>query len=925
MADNTVKILLLVVILLVLGYVYQQNKTPMFIGPSGEAIEKAAEEIVHRDCSGTEYIIQKPCSRNGVVLDGLSDETSGAGFETHVLDKNHEGFVRQLGDGVCPPKLVECNVDPPKPCSGNTWLDAMCVRLDVNGNELVLEDGNADACGDGILKQTLDTNAPDYQPATQGGLCTFERSGACQKTCPEAQPPACNYTVAEWQMNDLGCVKSRNDLTPVGCGETGEIQLYKAATMNTEYCRDLTKWQSCTMQACPQDCVGSWSDWTPNPDACDVQPSESRIYSITKEAVGNTQYGYGKPCEEIHDKVETRSRQDPIQPCCTQSHNWTPYFEAHVGPYKGKCKSTGTGVFLQTVSSGCPESVKTDIKECCYESGEWENDDRGCKSNGTQTQTQYTKGPCVDSVKTREVPCCYSTEWSKVGGEPEGSCNIYGKQEWTRQLVGACDAVPTEDDKELCDSELARLKNIPGKEGVKGVRYVWFGYKDKINNTSRGNFTSDAYHGQAGLPLDDILNIGGIEIYSGGENVVKNWDRETELLKGVTVNSSWEKDATKVITGDYGIARLFDGNNSTMYHSGGSSHGTGFPHQIGPGTDGWCVGDDVVHQDVPGCGRICSSWEYAGSKEKGSWGLWGDNQNDIDCPDARLDEVWKLTGGSTSGRPNREKSYKDNYIQIDLGKEYTIDEVKVFNRNDSTDPRDPWRQRWQGAVLELLDSNKTVLKTGDDITAADTVNTYKTYSFSADPDTLAKLAGILDVVPADFTSITDAKWRKIIPACAMTKETKMDSSYYEDCQYRGTWSGWGACDGKNQKRSRTIVNETIPHPSTGETWPSGQGGEELRSCSHCKGYWFRNHGGYSGNRGNRHKRDQWEEFSKTKNHTPNTGGKCPNTFPAHGARRTQPAKQKATDSWFKTAEGQRKEHLGWVCAGDNPHDPDCNA
>ncbi len=97
MADNTVKILLLVVILLVLGYVYQQNKTPMFIGPSGEAIEKAAEEIVHRDCSGTEYIIQKPCSRNGVVLDGLSDETSGAGFETHVLDKNHEVLFDNWG------------------------------------------------------------------------------------------------------------------------------------------------------------------------------------------------------------------------------------------------------------------------------------------------------------------------------------------------------------------------------------------------------------------------------------------------------------------------------------------------------------------------------------------------------------------------------------------------------------------------------------------------------------------------------------------------------------------------------------------------------------------------------------------------------------------------------------------------------------
>ena len=82
---------------------------------------------------------------------------------------------------------------------------------------------------------------------------------------------------------------------------------------------------------------------------------------------------------------------------------------------------------------------------------------------------------------------------------------------------------------------------------------------------------------------------------------------------------------------------------------------TEIPHQIPGGADGWCVGDGkAVHQDVPGCGRICSTWEYTGSKNKGSWGLWGGNQNGIDCPAAKLDQVWKLTGGSTSGRPNRE-------------------------------------------------------------------------------------------------------------------------------------------------------------------------------------------------------------------------------------------------------------------------------
>ena len=549
MADNTIKILLLVVILAVLGYAYKQNSGTGIIGISGEPAEKAAEEIVHRDCSGTEYIIQKPCSRNGIVLDGLSDETSGAGFETHVLDKNHEGFVRQLGDGVCPPKLVECNVDPPKPCSGNTWLDAMCVRLDVNGNELVLEDGNADACGDGILKQTLDTSATYYKPATQGGLCTFERSGACQKTCPEAQPPACNYTTEGWQMNDLGCVKSRDDLTPVGCGETGEIQLYKAATMNTEYCRDLTKWQSCNMQACPQDCVGSWSDWTPNPDACDVQPSESRIYSITKEAVGNTQYGYGRPCEEIHDKVETRSRQDPIQPCCTQNHDWAPAFSAH----GGTCKPNGTGIFAQTTIGNCPDDVKSAYKACCYESGEWENVGE-CQMNGKQKQVQATNGNCLESVKTREIDCCWKNEWADVG-----MCNSNGEQPQSRIVSGSCEAVPTEENKDLCDSELARLKTgsvlKDTPETLRSASSIWSGEAIGVGH-GRGRLDSEqgwsSQHNVVGqwYEIDNgvVGKITGIAIK--GRKDYLQWVKTFKVQYKGTSETWVDVDGGKIYTGN---------------------------------------------------------------------------------------------------------------------------------------------------------------------------------------------------------------------------------------------------------------------------------------------------------------------------------------------------------------------------------------
>ena len=751
MADNTTKILLLVVILVVLGYAYQQQNSGVgIIGVSGEPAEEAAEKIVNRDCSGTEYIVQKPCSRNGVVLDGMTDETSGAGFETHVLDKNHEGFVRQLGDGVCPPKLVECNVDPPQPCSGNTWLDALCVRLDADGNEVVLEDGNPDACGDGIIKQRLDTSAPDYKPATKGGSCTFEKSGACQKTCPEPQPPVCNYPVLGWQYNDLGCVKSQDDLTPAECGETGVIQRYKASTMNTEYCKNLTEWVSCTMKPCPQDCEGEWSDWTPNPDACDVQPSESRIYSIKKPSVGNTQFGYGKPCEEIHDKVETRSRQDPIQPCCTQNHDWAPAFSAH----GGTCKPNGTGIYVQTTKGTCPDDVKSAMKACCWESGEWE-DVGECQMNGKKKQVQHTVGNCIESIKTREIDCCWKNEWSNVG-----TCNSNGEQPQSRVVAGSCEAVTYPKDPDAC----AIAKSVT-REGVKGVRYVWFGIEET-----------------------DWFHVSGIEIYSGGENIVKNWDREPELLKGVTVGSSWGGDP---VTGDWGLDNLFDANSSTMYHSG--------------------------------------------------------NQT-------------------------------DTWFKIDLGKEYTIDEIKITNRQ--TD-RQNEKIKWEKAILRLLDSSENVLKEGEAITAADTANTYKTWTFKINADTLAKIEDILDVVPEDLSKISTNTWMQVEPACMHGDPVdEQSTSRTVPCHYVGSWEAWGSCNGQHIYRQRKVVNSHLIHPTHGTNTPA----QERANCKNCKGEWRQEYESQRGrsHRRNRNKRADWQRFYKTQN--AEGGGHC-RGLPAHGSYR----------------------------------------
>ena len=78
-----------------------------------------------------------------------------------------------------------------------------------------------------------------------------------------------------------------------------------------------------------------------------------------------------------------------------------------------------------------------------------------------------------------------------------------------------------------------------------------------------------------------------------------------------------------------------------------SSPITEIPHQIpraAPG--GWCNHGNSVHQDVPGCGRICSDSNTVGRKDKGTWGSWDAYPGSVDCPAAKLDQVWKKEGNS---------------------------------------------------------------------------------------------------------------------------------------------------------------------------------------------------------------------------------------------------------------------------------------
>ena len=100
-------------------------------------------------------------------------------------------------------------------------------------------------------------------------------------------------------------------------------------------------------------------------------------------------------------------------------------------------------------------------------------------------------------------------------------------------------------------------------------------------------------------------------------------------------------------------------NTSTDTSNTSTETDYAIPHQIELGTDGWCRHWGAVHQDVPGCGRICSDSIKVGEKQEGTWGPWADAN--IVCTGAKIDEIWeaqddgtrKLADGYTlSDKPN---------------------------------------------------------------------------------------------------------------------------------------------------------------------------------------------------------------------------------------------------------------------------------
>ena len=372
--------------------------------------ETTGARIEKRDCSGTSWIKKGECARDGKALDGTK-ELCGKGKVEWILDPSHKDFKPALGGGACPSQLRDCENPCPKPCEGDTWIKGACVRVHADGKETKL-DGTAGKCGDGVLRETLDQKADDFKPAVGSGGCTFKRSGACHVKCPKPQPPKCSYPVLGWQNNDMGCVVSQTNHTKLKCGKKGVIQQFKASTINTNKCDQLTRWAACTMPACPVDCRGTWGKndgWGKCVGQCDSQPQKERRYTITRTA----KHG-GKACPYENNKLEYKNC-GKIVPCC-ETGQWSDW---------SACGADGKKTKKRSVKNCASNVASKESADCCYQKGDWKNSG-SCSSGGKQKQTQTTKG-CKKGTGTRYVNCCYQ----KGNWKNSGSCSG-GKQKQTQ-------------------------------------------------------------------------------------------------------------------------------------------------------------------------------------------------------------------------------------------------------------------------------------------------------------------------------------------------------------------------------------------------------------------------------------------------------------------------------------------------------------
>jgi len=314
-------------------------------------------------------------------------------------------------------------------------------------------------------------------------------------------------------------------------------------------------------------------------------------------------------------------------------------------------------------------------------------DDSTCR--GFSNTKALAKDYCIqgDNIKTDTTLC--TNESDSLGPTLyDELASKYCDANPNDPFCGCYNVVTNKCKGEEIDKEIKKLED--GRKGIEGVRYVWYGFDNK----------------------KEYLNIAQIEVYSDGVNIVKDIDGSK-----VTVGSRYDNN-----TG-YAPDNLFDGNYDTFYHSGlevgwKTTTNKRYDYQkvkyvsLGYGADvsynAELGEDDPV--SVEDCKKACASLPKCKST------LYYKHGKSCHMTSS-------TTGGTSTASSTRHDIIEKigdtfyNYVKIDLGKEYKIDKVKIFNRKScgSKEGNNICNDRWAGSYVKLLRSNGSLIKASEKV------------------------------------------------------------------------------------------------------------------------------------------------------------------------------------------------------------------
>ena len=156
---------------------------------------------------------------------------------------------------------------------------------------------------------------------------------------------------------------------------------------------------------------------------------------------------------------------------------------------------------------------------------------------------------------------------------------------------------------------------------------------------------------------------------------------------------------------------------------------TGVPYQISLSTDdNYCSDWGAIHQQVPGCGRICSSEDKRGIKttDSSNWVVWGSEAGiSSDCITAsKIDKIWEVQSGS-SNRKLADGYTLSNYpagtsvkcgkndLRSDNNSVYRVSENGKLRHYPSDTIADSWDSKWREQTKTIGDCEGLTL--GDDL------------------------------------------------------------------------------------------------------------------------------------------------------------------------------------------------------------------